>query len=95
MREIKLRLMPTDLARLDREAAAAGVSRAELIRQRALAGNAGSVAGLSTAEYHRVVSDAAAFMHGDLSHQRVELLVAYVINRLHSHQATASRQPAA
>lgn len=81
MREIKIRLEPTDLARLDGEAAAAGVSRAELIRQRALA--TGDVAGLTTVEYHRVVADAAAFMHGDLSHSRVELLVAYVVNRLH------------
>ena len=81
MQEIKCRFEPTDLARLDREAAAVGTSRAELIRQRVLA--TGVVAGLSTVDYHRLVADAAAFMHGDLSHQRVELLVAYVINRLH------------
>jgi hypothetical protein len=95
MREIKLRLLPTDLARLDQEAAAARLSRAELIRQRAL--TAGNVAGLSTMDYHRLVTDAAAFMHGDLSRQRIELLVAYVINRLdqHSRQASTSSQSAA
>ena len=91
MREIKIRLQPTDLERLDAEAAAAGTSRAELIRQRVLA--TGVVAGLSTVDYHRLVADAAAFMHGDLSHQRVELLVAYVINRL--HQAGACDRSAA
>jgi hypothetical protein len=85
MQEIKVRLRPSDLAGLDAEATAAGVSRSELIRRRALA--APDIARLSTMDYHRLVTDAAAFMHGDLSHQRVELLVAYVINRL--HQATA------
>lgn len=93
--EIKIRLQPADVARLDTEAIAAGTTRAGLVRERALAG--GDVAGLSTAEYHRIVADAAAFMHGDLPHRHVELLVAYVINRLnrHSRQAVAGHQSAA
>ena len=90
--EVKVRLKPEDVARLDQEAAAIGTTRAALIRSRALASGA-DVAGLSTAAYHRIVSDAAAFMHGDLPHRHVELLVAYVINRL--NQAAACPDQAA
>jgi len=84
--EIKVRFKPDDVARLDQEAAAIGTTRAALIRSRALA-TGGDVAGLSTAAYHRLVSDAAAFMHGDLPHRHIELIVAYVINRLNQTAA--------
>jgi hypothetical protein len=90
--EIKVRFKPDDVARLDREAAAAGTSRAELIRSRALA--TGEVARLSTADYHRLVAGAAAFMHGDLPARHVESLVAYVISAVH-RQAAASPGTAA
>ena len=84
--EVKIRLKPEDVARLDQEAAAANTTRAALIRSRALATGA-DVAGLTTADYHRLVSDAAAFMHGDLPHRHIELIVAYVINRLNQTAA--------
>lgn len=90
--EVKIRLKPEDVSRLDHEAAAAGTTRAALIRSRALATGA-DVAGLTTADYHRLVSDAAAFMHGDLPHRHIELIVAYVINRL-SETATRHHTPA-
>ena len=90
MPEIKIRLADADLARLTAEAAAAGIPRAHLIRDRALAPAAG-VARLRTVEYHSLVADACRFMRGDLSRQHVETLVAYVLTRLdqHSRQAAA------
>ena len=93
MQEIKVRFQPEDLAALDQQAAALGTSRAQLIRDRALTSG---VARLTTADYHRLVSGAAAHMRGDLSHRHVEHLVAYVITRLdqHSRQAVAGDQPA-
>ena len=96
MPEIKLRLTDADLARLNQEASAAGMARAALVRDRALSGGSG-VARLSTAAYHALVADAAAFMRGDLHRQHVETLVAYVITRLdqHSRQAAAGDQQAA
>lgn len=84
--EVKIRFKPEDVARLDQEAAAIGTTRAALIRSRALA-TGGDVAGLTTADYHRLVSDASAFVHGDLPRRHIELIVAYVINRL--NQAAA------
>jgi hypothetical protein len=79
-----------DLNRLNREAAAAGTSRAALIRDRALSR-------LTTTEYHALVADAVAFMRGDLPRMQVETLTAYVIARLYKHpsQAVANHQPAA
>ena len=96
MPEIKVRLTDADLARLNAEATAAGMARAALVRDRALSGGSG-VARLSTAAYHALVADAAAFMRGDLHRQHVETLVAYVITRLdqHSRQAATCDQPAA
>jgi hypothetical protein len=90
MPEIKIRLADADLARLTAEAAAAGIPRAHLIRDRALAPAAG-VARLRTKDYHSLVADACRFMRGDLSRQHVETLVAYVLTRLdqHSRQAAA------
>ena len=96
MPEIKVRLTDADLARLNAEATAAGIARAALVRDRALTSGSG-VARLSTAAYHALVADAAAFMRGDLHRQHVETLVAYVITRLdqHSRQAAAGDQQAA
>ena len=92
MPEIKIRLTDADLARLNVEAAAAGVPRAQLIRSRALEPAAG-VARLTTAEYHGLVAGAVAFMRGHLSRIHVETLVAYVI--AHLNQKSAGDQPAA
>ena len=90
MPEIKIRLADADLARLTAEAAVAGIPRAQLIRDRALAPAVG-VAWLRTMDYHSLVADAARFMRGDLNRQHVETLVAYVLTRLdqHSRQAAA------
>jgi hypothetical protein len=91
MQEIKVRFNPEDIQHLERQAAAAGTSRAGLIRDRALSL---PVARLTTVEYHALVADAAAFMRGDLPKLQVETLIAYVITRLdqHQRQADASHQ---
>jgi hypothetical protein len=82
MIEIKVRFQPDDLAALDHQAAASGISRAQLIRDRA-------VARLTTVEYHRLVAGAAAFMRGDLSRTQVETLVAYVIRSINNRYPAA------
>jgi hypothetical protein len=94
MQEIKVRFQPADLAALDHQAAAAGTSRAQLIRDRALSP---ALARLTTVEYHRLVADAVTATRGDLPRLQVEYLVAYVITRLDQHhcQAVAGHQPAA
>jgi hypothetical protein len=94
MPEIKLHVSDADLARLNAEAAAAGVPRAQLIRERALS-TSGGVARLTTAEYHALVAGAAAYMRGDLSRNHVETLVAYVIAHSHQRQAKPGHQPVA
>lgn len=93
MPEIKLNVSDADLARLNAEAAAHGIPRAHLIRQRALSGV--GVAGLTTAAYHALVADACAFMRGDMNRRHVETLVAYVIAHSHPSQTTAGDQSAA
>jgi len=84
MPEIKFNLTDDQLAHLNQQAAVAGIPRAHLIRDRALAPAVG-VARLRTVDYHSLVADAARFMRGDLSRQHVETLVAYVISRLDQH----------
>ena len=88
MQEIKVRFEATDLAALNHQAAAAGTSRAALIRDRALRR-------LTTTEYHALVADAVAVTHGNLPRLQVEYLVAYVITRLDQHpsQTVAGHQP--
>ena len=97
MPEIKLNVTNDDLARLNAEAAAHGIPRAHLIRQRALGepDTTSGVARLSTAAYHALVADACAFMRGDLNRRHVETLVAYVIAHSHPSEATADHQPPA
>jgi hypothetical protein len=93
MQEVKVRFPAEDLAVLDRQVAVAGVSRAELVRNRALSP---ALPRLTVSDYHRLVSDATTYMRGDLRQQHVEHLIAYVITRLdqHSRQADAGHQPA-
>jgi hypothetical protein len=90
MREIKVRFEPADLLALDQQAAAAGVSRAELIRSRALVANCQH--GLTVAGYHRLVSDALANVRGDIPRRMVEQLVAYVITWISSTSHPSSNQ---
>jgi hypothetical protein len=90
MREVKVRFEPADLLALDQQAAAAGVSRAELIRSRALVSNCDS--GLTVAGYHRLVSDALANVRGDIPRRMVEQLVAYVITWISSTSHPSSNQ---
>lgn len=96
MPEVKINLTADQLAQLNREAAAAGIPRAHLIRDRALA-PAADVARLRTIDYHSLVADAAAFMRGDLHRIHVETLTAYIISRLDRHrsQAAAGHHPVA
>jgi hypothetical protein len=86
MQEIKFRISPADLARLDRDAAASGISRSQLIRSRALAS---PMAPLSTADYHALVADALAATRGNLPRLHVECLVAFVVQKL--YEANHSR----
>ena len=89
MPEIKFALTAADLAHLNQQAAAAGIPRAQLVRDRALAPAAG-VARLRTMDYHSLVADAARFMRGDLNRQHVETLVAYVLTQLDKRQREAA-----
>ena len=77
MREIKVRFDEADLVALDQQAAVAGMSRAELIRSRALVLNCDN--GLTVADYHRLTSAATAYLRGDIPRRLVEQLVAFVI----------------
>jgi hypothetical protein len=88
MKEVKVRFELADLMALDQQAAAAGVSRAELIRNRALVANCYS--GLTVARYHRLVSDALANVRGDIPRRMVEQLVAYVITWISSTSQPSS-----
>lgn len=90
MKEIKVRFDEVDLAALDQQAEAAGISRAELIRTRALVANCDSK--LTVASYHRLVSDALANVRGDIPRRMVEQLVAYVITWISSKSQTNSNQ---
>jgi hypothetical protein len=90
MKEIKVRFEPADLLALDQQAAAAGVSRAELIRSRALVSNCDS--GLTVAGYHRLVSDATAYLRGDIPRRMVEQLTAFVVTWISSTSHPSSNQ---
>ena len=86
MREIKVAFDAADIQHLDQQAAAAGTSRAALIRDRALSAG---LPRLTTAAYHALVADVVAFNRGDIHRQRVETIVAYVIARLDQHQPSS------
>jgi hypothetical protein len=90
MREVKVRFEEPDLLALDQQAAAAGVSRAELIRSRALVSNCDS--GLTVAGYHRLVSDATAYLRGDIPRRMVEQLTAFVVTWISSTSHPSSNQ---
>jgi hypothetical protein len=90
MKEIKVRFEPADLVALDQQAAAAGVSRAELIRSRALVANCQH--GLTVAGYHRLVSDATAYLRGDIPRRMVEQLTAFVVTWISSTSHPSSNQ---
>lgn len=77
MKEVKVRFEPNDLVALDQAAAAAGVSRSELIRSRALVSDCKG--GLTVDGYHRLVSDALASVRGDIPRRLVEQLVAFTL----------------
>lgn len=78
---VKVAYSPEDLSQLDRDAQAAGISRAELIRTRTLTRSAGTKP-FTTADYHKLVSDACAFTRGALSRSQVETLIAFTTTRL-------------
>lgn len=90
MREVKVRFDEADLVALDQQAAAAGVTRSELIRSRALVSNCQH--GLTTAGYHRLISDATAYLRGDMPRRMVELLTAFVITWIASRSQNANDQ---
>jgi hypothetical protein len=88
MKEIKVRFTPADLAVLDQQAAAAGITRSELVRSRALVSNCQH--SLTVAGYHQLVSDALANVRGDIPRRMVEQLVAYVITWISSTSQPSS-----
>lgn len=95
MLEVKVGFTPADIDRLKKEAAAAGVSRSELIRNRALVTNCQQgVASLSTLQYHRLVSDAVRSCGGNLPRHLVEQIVIYVLVQLTQPKAGSGVQPA-
>lgn len=90
MKEIKVCFDEADLVVLNHQAAAAGVSRSELIRKRALVLNCNN--GLSIVDYHRLISDATAYLRGDMPRRMVELLTAFVITWIASKSPNAKDQ---
>ena len=88
MKEVKVRFTAADLAALDQQALIAGISRSELIRSRALV--SACEARLTTADYHRLTSDALARMRGDMPRHLVEHLVAYVVTWIASKSQLSS-----
>lgn len=88
MREVKVRFDEADLDALDQQAARAGVSRAELIRSRALVMNCNN--GLTVSAYHRLVSDASTYLRGDFPRTTVEHLIAFVITWISSTSQQSS-----
>jgi len=90
MREVKVRFEPSDLELLDHHAAVAGITRSELIRSRALVLNYD--AHLTVAGYHRLVSDAATHLRGDIPRSTVEHLIAFVITWIASKSQPSNNQ---
>lgn len=80
---IKLRIDEDDVTLLDEQAQALGVTRAELIRQRAISPSNG-VKAFSTEEYHQLQRDAYHTTLGTLSRHHVESIVAFVFARMAS-----------
>jgi hypothetical protein len=80
---VKVAFDPSDISALDRDAAIQGVSRAELIRNRTLNRNAGSKQ-LTPTDYHRVISEAAAYTRGAIDRHQLEAIVAFTINKVFS-----------
>ena len=78
LQETKIRFTAAELAALDAAAAAAGLSRSALVRDRAVSPKMV----LSTDAYHRLVSDACTLMRGNLNRAHIETLTAFVISRL-------------
>jgi hypothetical protein len=96
MKEVKVSFSPEDLQRLTAEATASGVSRAELIRSRALVTDCQhGVAALDTLAYHRLVTAAVRSCGGALPRHLVEQIVIYVLIQLSQPKADTSIQSAA
>jgi hypothetical protein len=83
MPEIKLNVSDADLSRLNAQAAAAGIPRAHLVRNRA-------IARLTTAEYHKIVAATCHKWRGDIPRTTIEAIVAHVLCQ-HLSQTDASR----
>jgi hypothetical protein len=90
MQRIEVRFEPEDIQRLDQQAAALKMTRAELVRSRALATPKGSTRAYTATEYNQLVAAAHRFTHGDLDRRHVETLVGFVFTRLHELESAAS-----
>ena len=80
---VKVRIDETDIPLLDEQAQALGVTRSELIRQRAVSPSNG-IKAFSTEEYHQLQRDAYHTTLGTLSRHHVESIVAFVFARMAS-----------
>lgn len=81
LQTVKVAFDPDDIALLDRDANAAGISRAELIRNRTLTRSTGSRP-FTTADYHRLVTEAYTHTNGIFDRRHVESLVAWTLNKI-------------
>ena len=81
MHIVKVGFAPAALDQIDQEAKAAGLSRSELIRQRTLTRGV-STKELTPNDYHRLVSEAAAYTRGAIDRRQLESIVAFTVSKL-------------
>lgn len=82
MKEIKLRLKPDDLARIDSRAAHNGVSRSELIRQQLCGDPAKKVHNLTPASFYELVAAARKRTGNSVAPRQLESIVTAVLVEL-------------
>ena len=84
MKVVKVSFDEADIAALTAQAKAAGLNRAELIRELVLGRqDNGAAAPIRTpSEFNRLVSEAHRETHGAFSRSQVEALVAFVFTRM-------------
>ena len=84
MKVVKVSFHEEDIAALTAQAKAAGINRAELIRELCLGRqDNGTAAPVRTpSEFNRLVAEAHRETHGTLSRSQVEALVAFVFTRM-------------
>lgn len=84
MKVVKVSFHEEDIIQLTAQAKAAGLNRAELIRERVLGrqDNGAPAPVRTAAQFNKLCSDAHRETHGTLSRSQVEALVAFVFTRM-------------